>query len=198
MPLLVLAAFGCPSNDVPIGDASSGHGSESSGVEATSALSATGTLPPTTSSGSDDVVDSTASTTLAGSSGTTQGDDIAASDDVDGCQCCGNGIIDGTEQCDCGAMPCTPEGLDFAECVGTTNPVYPERVYTGGIIDCSPASCQLVFTNCSFCGDGSINGNETCEPDPPPQDTCASLGLGDAAEPLPCDESCQLDTSSCR
>ena len=204
IPLLALALLGCPSEDVPAGEASGGHGSGSGGTEATSAVSATGMLPPaTTGSGSSEgVVDSTATTTPASSGGATEGEAVTTSDDgVSGCddngQCCGNGIINDTERCDCGMMPCTPEGLGFAECAGLVNPAFPERVYTGGILDCSPASCQLVFTTCTFCGDDNVNGNEACEPDPPPQDTCASLGLGDATEPLPCDESCQLDTSSC-
>ena len=94
-------------------------------------------------------------------------------------------------------MPCTPAGLDFQECAGLINPAFPDRVYTGGILDCSAASCQLLFTTCTFCGDGNVNGNEACELAPPPDDTCASLGLGEQTEPLPCDESCQLDTSSC-
>ena len=202
VPLLTLALLGCPADDRPSGDASGGQGSGSSGVEATSAPSATGTLPPsTTSSGSTEGVDSTASTTLGASTGSTSSDDLGASTGVSGCddngQCCGNGIIDATERCDCGMMPCTPEGLGFAECAGLFNPAFPDRVYTGGILDCSPASCQLLFTTCTFCGDENLNGNETCELDSPPVDTCASLGLGDATEPLPCDESCQLDTSSC-
>lgn len=205
--LLALALFGCPSDDVPIGDTSTGHGSESGVAETTAAASGTGTLPPATmssdssGSSSDDAADS--STTLAGSSGTTEGEGLSSSSDdgISGCddngQCCGNGIINGSENCDCGVMPCTPAGLDFAECAGLFNPVFPDRVYTGGILDCSPASCQYVFTTCTFCGDGNVNGNEACELDSPPQDSCASLGLGEQTEPLPCDESCQLDTSSC-
>jgi hypothetical protein len=199
--LFALALLGCPSDDVTAGETSTGHGSQSSGTETTSAMSATGTIPPSstsTSASSTDGADSTSGTTLAASTGSTTSDDFGASEDDVSCnQCCGNGVIDGTEQCDCGGMPCTPAGLDFAECAGLVNPVFPDRVYTGGILDCSPASCQLVFTACTFCGDTQINGNETCEPEPPPQDTCASLGLGDETEPLPCDESCQLDTSSC-
>jgi len=195
--------LGCPSDDVPGGDASTGRGPGSSGVSTTSHMSATGTIPPSTTStdaSSSDGADSASSTTLAAS--TTTGDDFGASeDDGNHCggqgQCCGNGIINGTEQCDCGMLPCTPEGLGFAECLGLVNPMFPDRVYTGGILDCAPASCQFVYTTCTYCGDRNLNGNETCELDTPPQDTCASLGLGSATDPLPCDESCQLDTSSC-
>lgn len=199
-PLLALALLGCAQDDLRGGDAASSSGTGAGdGVETTAALSITGSLPPTTSSGTD-TDDAADSTTLTGSSGTTAGEGLPTSDDVSGCddgQCCGNGIIDGTEQCDCGGMPCTPELLGFAECAGLVNPAFPDRVYTGGILDCSPASCMYVFTTCTFCGDEDLNGNETCELGRPPQDTCASLGLGDATEPLPCDAGCQLDTSSC-
>lgn len=197
--LLALALLGCPSDDAPQGDASSGPGPGSGGAETTSEVSATGMLPPASSSdsGTTDAVDTTASTTLAptseGSSET-----VEPPCEEDDSQGCGNGLICGTEECDCGGMVCTPEGLGFAECAGLVNRMVPDRVYTGGTLDCSPASCQYVFTACTYCGDGTINGNETCEPDLAPQDTCASLGLGDATEPLPCDASCQLDTSSCR
>lgn len=198
VPSLALALLGCPADDVTNADASGGHGSTTSPAGTTSDASGTGSIPPPTSSSSSgsDGLDSTASTTT-----NTTSDDLGASDDVSGCDdtavCCGNGIIDDTEQCDCGGLPCTPAGLDFAECAGLFSPQFPDRVYTGGILDCSPASCQYVFTTCTFCGDGQVNGNENCEPDPPPEDSCASLGLGPATEPLPCDESCQLDTSSC-
>jgi hypothetical protein len=200
--LFALALLGCPSDDVTAGETSTGHGSESSGAVTTSAMSATGTIPPpstSTGASSGEGADSTASTTLAASTGPTTGEDFGASDDHVPCgDSCGNGLLCGTEQCDCGMGPCTPEGLDFSECADLINPAFPDRVYTGGILDCSPASCRFVFTTCTFCGDGRINGNETCEPEPPPQDTCASLGLGDETEPLPCDDTCQLDTSSCR
>jgi len=201
LPVSLLILLGCPADEAPSGDASGSQGSESSAAPATSAMSATGTIPPpstSTTSSATDEADSASGTTLAASTGPTTGEDFGASEDHVPCgDSCGNGLLCGTEQCDCGGMPCTPEGLDFAECAGSINPAFPDRVYTGGILDCSPASCQLIFTTCTFCGDENLNGNETCELDSPPQDTCASLGLGDATEPLPCDESCQLDTSSC-
>lgn len=204
LSLFAFALLGCPSDDAPSGDTSTGQGSGSSGSETTAAASGTGMIPPATSSSgssSGDAVDS--GTTVAASSSTTEGlDGSSSSGGTDECgdpnaQACGNGEICGTEQCDCGSSVCTPEGLGFAECEGLVNPMFPDRVYTGGFLDCSPASCQYLFIACTFCGDGEINGNETCEPDPPPQDSCASLGLGEQTEPLPCDETCQLDTSSC-
>lgn len=195
VPWLALGLLGCPTDDPPHGETTDAHGSASSTGEATSTVGATGVLPPATTSSSSD---STTGATDQGSGATaadstTSGVDVCGGGEV----CCGNGIINSGEQCDCGGMPCTPQGLDFFECAGLSNPEHPEHVYTGGILDCSPSTCQLVFTTCTFCGDGIINGNEACEPEPPPQATCASLGLGDATRPLPCDASCQLDTSSC-
>ncbi len=193
--VVVVGALGCPSAEPPVGPSSSGDSSTGAGLGSTGRPGATSTIPPMTGSGGSSSSSGSADTTVGGPwTGTTQG----GWDDGPVCfQCCGNGAIDGTEQCDCGGNFCDPVGLNFAECEELINPLFPDRVYTGGFLDCNPASCQYNFNQCAFCGDTVVNGNETCEPDPPPTETCASLGLGKGTEPLPCDPSCQLDTSSC-
>ena len=120
-------------------------------------------------------------------SATTSGaDGETGTDDGPIGQICGDGFITGTEQCDCGGTPCTPAGLGGAMCVGLVNPSMPERVYTGGLLDCNPASCQYRFDTCTFCGDRIVNGIEQCELGEPTDVTCMDLGMGDGVDELPC------------
>jgi len=104
-------------------------------------------------------------------------------------QACGNGVIEGTEQCDCGGMPCSPAGLAGMQCLGLVNDQFPDRNYTGGILDCSPASCKFVFTTCTYCGDDNLNGMELCE-DGDNGPSCQDLGLGSSTADLPCGPTC--------
>ncbi len=134
-------------------------------------------------------------TTTAADSGSDTG--MSSSDGGGGGQACGNGVIEGTEKCDCGGEPCSPAGLNGAQCAGLTNPQFPMRVYTGGILDCSPASCQFTFATCSFCGDGVLNGNEVCEQGDDPNVSCQDLGMGSSTNDLPCGPDCQIDTTCC-
>ena len=114
---------------------------------------------------------------------------------------CGDGRIGGSERCDCGGMPCTPAGLDgVVSCIGVTNFSMPDVVYTGGTLDCNPASCQYRFDGCTFCGDHILDAaTEACELDEPlqPAESCEDLGLGPGTEPLPCTADCQIDTTCC-
>ncbi|MEM7156108.1 MAG: hypothetical protein AAF799_24860 [Myxococcota bacterium] len=202
--LLAVLGSGCPAPFILTDTSSSNGDTESTSEGATTGPGATSVVPGTTSgSGGADTTSGTSPGTSSGttsdpSTGTTAGDDFGDVAEGPVCHsCCGNGIIDATEQCDCAKDFCTPEGLNFAECAGLTNPAFPDRIYTGGLLDCGLASCQYRFDLCGYCGDTVIGDGENCELDRPPTDTCESLGLGPGTEPLPCTEFCQLDTSSC-
>lgn len=176
-------------------------GSGPSGVSTGSTPEGTaGSTASTPSSTGEPGTSSSSGTSMATTASTDSGADFGeASDSNPTCYAeCGNGVICGIEDCDCGGRVCTPEGLGFAECFGQTQflPTGELRYYTGGIIDCNPASCQFDFVDCTYCGDEALNGLETCEQHLP-QPSCQELGLGPSVEPLPCDVTCQLDTSSC-
>jgi hypothetical protein len=164
----------------------------------------TTTVAATTSDDDDDETSRGESTSDDGppddttTTGVDSGSETAASTDETGSQgqACGNGVIEGTEQCDCGGMPCSPAGLGGNMCVGIVNPVFPDRYYTGGILDCSPASCQFNFVTCTYCGDENLNGNEICE-DGDNGPSCSDLGLGSSTSDLPCGPTCQWYIECC-
>lgn len=162
------------------------------GVASSSSGGTTVVTPDDTSSGTTEVP----SDDTTGTSGSGSG---SSEDTGPQGQACGNGIIEGTEQCDCGGMPCSPAGLNDAMCLGQTQllPTGETRYYTGGILDCNPASCQFLYTQCAFCGDENLNGMELCEEDDEGP-SCQTLGMGTSNEPLPCAPSClEWDTTCC-
>ncbi len=108
---------------------------------------------------------------------------------------CGDGLICGAEECDCGGFPCTPEDFGGLGCVDVKDPTIP-GVLTGGTLGCNPASCRFDTSLCTYCGDGEINGAEECEDDDEIATTCEALGAGTAG-PLTCDAACKIDTSGC-
>jgi len=163
------------------------------GATSTGPMTTTTTGQPMTSSTTDEPPDDDTTTTGAETEDT--GTDSSSGGNQG--QQCGNGAIEGTELCDCGGDFCSPAGLGGAMCAGSVNPLFPDRVYTGGILDCNPASCQFNFNQCSFCGDTVLNGNEICELDADPGPSCQQLGMGTNTTPLPCGFDCQWDTTCC-
>lgn len=92
---------------------------------------------------------------------------------------CGNGVIEGDEQCD-------GEDLGGANCAGIG--------FDGGELGCDE-NCYFDTLACSVCGDGVIEGAEECDGDALGGASCAELGFGGGS--LACDEQCAYDTSGC-
>lgn len=138
-----------------------------------------------------DEPDTSAGTTTSDGAGSESGSDSSGQ----GGALCGNGFIEGAEECDCGeGNVCSEKELGGQGCVGLEDPTAP-GVLTGGVLLCNAASCRYDTANCFYCGDGAINGNETCEPGFDIETSCGELGLGLGS--LACGGDCQLDTSDC-
>jgi len=108
---------------------------------------------------------------------------------------CGDGYITGMEDCDCGGIACTEEALGGHTCLDVEDPNAP-GLLTGGMLDCNPSSCKFDISQCTYCGDGLLNGNEKCEADTPIDVTCEELGKGTAGA-VTCGTACTIDTSAC-
>ena len=98
------------------------------------------------------------------------------------CSECGNGIIEGDEQCDSLALG----GLTCA--TASSHPY--------GVLGCT-AACQLDTSGCHGCGNGTIDSGEVCDGNNVSTETCASQSselFGDLA----CNDDCSgYDTSDC-
>jgi cysteine-rich repeat protein len=93
---------------------------------------------------------------------------------------CGNGFIDGPEQCD-------GENLAGQTCAQVTGAPH-------GVLGC--ADCQLDVDGCHDCGNGEIEaGPEQCDGETLAGQTCASQGF--VTGTLSCGGDCQLDRSDC-
>ncbi|MCX4242422.1 hypothetical protein [Paraliomyxa miuraensis] len=109
---------------------------------------------------------------------------------------CGDGVIAGDEQCDCGGIPCDLEGLSGLTCADVDDPEAPGPL-TGGVLDCNPLTCRFDTTACTWCGDGMLLGVEECEPPGQPlPGSCAFLGAGVAGDAI-CNAQCREDVSGC-
>lgn len=103
--------------------------------------------------------------------------------DLAGCSgqgVCGNGVIEGAEQCDgdnLGITSCTTEGF-YSGSIGCNE-------------DCTPDT-----SGCSeFCGDGQLNGAEDCDGNTMGTQTCGDFGYYFGS--LTCDSNCVYDTGTC-
>jgi hypothetical protein len=94
---------------------------------------------------------------------------------------CGDGIINGTEQCD-GAV------LGGATCTSAVGKP------ATGTLGCT-AQCAFDTSACEFCGDGKVTGTEKCDGAALNNKTCATEGF--AAGTLSCKTDCTFDTTQC-
>lgn len=122
------------------------------------------------------------------------GDTTAAASEDDAGALCGDEVVSGNEECDCGGNPCTPEGLGNMTCLDVADPL--AGVLTGGTLACNPASCRFDTSMCTRCGDKMVNGNEVCDGELVAPVSCRELGAGTAGE-VTCGSDCQLDTAAC-
>ena len=95
-------------------------------------------------------------------------------------QVCGNGTIEGLEQCDGDTL-----GTASCETAG----------FHTGTVSCN-ADCTLNTSGCyQYCGDGIRNGLEDCDGNAMGAESCASLGYYFGT--LTCDATCNYSTESC-
>lgn len=173
-----------------------GNNNFTTGAGSSSTTSASAEGPTTASSTSEETSSSSTSegTTEVAESSSTSAESSSTGGGFG--SLCGNGTIEGQEDCDCGDDgECTKDELGGIACESTTDPLVP-GILTGGPLGCNPASCRYDTSQCVYCGDGELNGNETCELDMPIETSCSELGKGTAGKLL-CMDSCQVDTAAC-
>ncbi len=93
---------------------------------------------------------------------------------------CGNGIIDGTEQCDL-----TQLGPHTCQTFG----------YEAGVLSCNPATCTFNFANCGDCGDGKRDIGEQCDGTDLGGFGCTDFAFDKGQ--LGCGDMCTYDFSQC-
>lgn len=95
---------------------------------------------------------------------------------------CGNGVIEGNEECDTGDL-----GGETCQTQG----------FGGGGLTCA-ADCTINTSQCTACGNGVVDGDEECDgADLGVNQTCADLNLGGEDEPLGCNADCTYNFGSC-
>lgn len=100
--------------------------------------------------------------------------------DANDCTFCGDGLQEGPEDCDGGALggaTCVSEGFD------------------AGTLECA-MNCTFDTSMCTECGNGVREGAEQCDMGDLGGETCADQPGFDAG-PLGCAANCMLDTSNC-
>jgi hypothetical protein len=157
------------------------------------------------SSSGDESAGSTGGTTTAGtatdgSTGAPESSSAGPEDsgnDTNPGAICGDGLITGNEECDCGGVMCTEDSLGGTTCLDVVDPQNPEHLLTGGTLGCNPASCRFDTSGCVWCGDEEVNGElEDCEPTVEIMETCDAYIPGFVGA-LACNADCTIDTSAC-
>ncbi len=139
--------------------------------------SSTGTPDESSSGGSlSTTVDPDTTATVADESSSTDPSDTTAVPEQ-----CGDGGIDGDEECD---------GLEL---IGRS---CESEGFPGGVLSCT-ADCQLDTSAClpAVCGDGEIHGDEECDGEELVGESCEGLGFDEGD--LGCTDTCTFDTSAC-
>ncbi len=152
------------------------------------------TFPPTTSESTGSTTGPESTTGASTSGADTSGGDTSDGEptgggtggstggSTGGGPVCGDAIVEGDEVCD-GSVPpgVTCQTESFAD----------------GILGCG-TDCALDVTNCTMCGNGTIDDSEDCDgSDLGSSSTCADLGLGTPSELLGCTANCTYDFSNC-
>ena len=113
--------------------------------------------------------------------GTLKCNDTCDAFDTSLCFFCGDGTVNGAEQCEPGVTPYDETCADFG--------------FDGGTLSCTD-TCGYDTSGCYACGDGQVEGNEVCDGSNLDGETCASLGFDGGT--LACDGACgSFDTSGC-
>jgi hypothetical protein len=120
-----------------------------------------------------------ASTTSNDDASTDDGATSTVDDDTSVPPGCGDGIVDGDEECD-------GRNLGGADCASVG--------FFDGVLACS-SGCTFDTSDCHHCGDGRIQADEECDPAARIDGTCQDLGW--FAGTITCDEDCRLDHSAC-
>lgn len=189
-PMILVSVAAC-GDDTPAQTTITDTGSTTD-ASSSSSTSPTTTEPQEESSTTPQEESSTApQDTSTGSSSTDAPEDTGCEGSI-----CGDGIVCGNEECDCGTpFVCTPQSFGELTCADVEDPTLPGPI-TGGVLGCNMASCRFDTSMCTYCGDGEVNGNEQCETGDPVNATCEQLGAGVAGEVV-CGDACQIDTSGC-
>ena len=106
--------------------------------------------------------------------------------DDDDCRAfCGNGVIEGDEQCDRGDVPS-----------GTTCSDLTAGALPSGDVTCAP-SCLLSSLQCHACGNNHKDHNEECDGSDLGGVTCETLWGGGSTGTLGCTQDCRFDSVLC-